>query len=324
MTSITVVIPAYNEGATFPSTLVKIAEYYSIYRASGYDFQYLIVDDGSTDETADGARSFARFRDNVRILTHDSNRGLGAALRTAFAAATTEIVLVLDADLSYSPLVGMELVEALEREDADMATASPFMRGGAAKNVPWPRLLLSREANRLLSFATSGRYGTLTCMVRAYRRSVFGNISFESNGMDANAELMLAALRRRMNVVEVPATLQWSNERRAAVGRFRLARVFNQIWHTIRLAFSYRPALWLAVPGLFPGLLPLVVAVLFILHASPSTMVVGTAVAVVVQYTSFAIFAGQLGSFFAGRFRKSNRQTQGVQSNGYHVPKRTA
>lgn len=319
--TVTVIVPAFNEGATFAATLVSIAEYFSVYHTGGYDFEYLIVDDGSTDETGEVAALFARFRSNVRILTHPQNRGLGAALRSAFAAVRSDVALVFDADLSYPPALGMQLVEALDRENADIVTASAYMRGGAIENVPWTRRVLSREANRLLSLATSGRYATLTCMVRAYRRDALERLAFASDGMDANTEIAFDALRKRMRLFEVPATLRWSSERRTAGARIAPLRLARQTWRTLAMAFSYRPALLLAVPGLFPGLLPLVVALLLIMHASPRVLALGTAITVTVQYASLAIFAGQLGTFFTRPLRQ--RRTQGV-TNAHHAPKRTA
>lgn len=324
MTHVSVIIPAYNEGAIFTSTLVKIAEHFALYRTSGYECSYLIVNDGSTDETAEAAEAFAHWRSNVRIITHATNRGLGAALRTAFAAVEGDFAVVLDADLSYSPHVGMELLEALEREDADVATASPYMRGGTVRNVPAVRRFLSREANRILSLSVNARLATLTCMVRAYRIEALKRVCWTSDGMDASAEILFDALRKDMRVVEIPAALHWSNERRESPTRMRLRTTLGQIVRTFGLAFSHRPAFWLAIPGLFPGLLPLVVAALLILRVSPRELAWGTAITVVVQYTSLAIFAGQLGAFFTRTFHKSRHQHQGVQPNGYHVPKRTA
>ena len=300
MTGVTVIIPAYNEGSEFAGALVRLSDAFAVHRAC-YDFHYCIVDDGSVDETYVVAETFARWRDNVQVLQHARNRGLGAALRTAFREIETEYAIVLDADLSYTPSTAMELLEALERRHADIALASPYMRGGSVVNVPPLRKMLSREANRLLSLACSGRYATITCMVRAYRTAALKQLSFQSDGMDAIAEMLLDGLRKQLRVIEVPATLRWSDERRRAPGRLRISRLSKQMLATIRLAFEYRPALWLAVPGLFPGLLPIVVAVLLLLRVSPAVLAAGSAVTIAVQYTSLAIFAGQVGTFFTRR-----------------------
>lgn len=310
MTSVTVVIPAYNEGDAFASGLVTLRDYFSLHSSCGYDFHYVIVDDGSTDDTYAAAQAFARWHDNVCVLQHSRNRGLGAALRTAFQRLETELAVVLDADLSYSPATGMELIEALERENADIALASPYMRGGAVLNVPPVRRILSREANRVLSLAASGRFATLTCMVRAYRVAALKQLEFSGDRMEAVAEMLLCALRRKMTVVEIPATLRWSAERRRGGNRVSVSRLAAQTWATLRLAFRHRPALWFAVPGLFPGLLPIVVAVLLVLRVSAFAFTVGTAITVIVQYTSLAVFVGQLGAFFARRLHRRHHRPQ--------------
>ena len=297
MTPVTVIVPAYNEGASLAARLADMTEAFAIYRSSGYDFRYLIVDDGSVDETYDVASAFAGTRKNVEVVQHDRNRGLGAALRTAFTRVTEGYAMVLDADLSYPPATGMQLLEALERNGGDIACASPYMRGGSVKNVPIMRRLFSREANRLLSLAVNGRIATLTSMVRVYRAEILSMLEFHADGMEAVAEMLLSGLRRHLTIVEVPATLEWSAQRRADTGRIRPKRLLKQIGATIRLAFSHRPALWLALPGIFPGLLPLVVSILVIAHVNAATLAAVTAGTVFIQYASLAIFAGQLGAF---------------------------
>ena len=302
-------------------SLTVLAEYFALHRG-GYDFRYVIVDDGSTDETLQVAKSFARWRPNVRVLTHDRNRGVGAALRTAFEGIHTDIAIVMDTDLSYEPAVAMQLIEVLDREGADVATASPYLRGGSVVNVPLVRRVLSREANRILSLATSGRCSTVTCMVRAYRVEALRQLEFRDDGKAAIAEILLSAIRKKMRVVEVPATLQWSQSRRRGSRRIDPLNLAAQIWATLRLAFRHRPSLWLAVPGLFPGLLPLVVGVLLIARANTRVLEAGTIATLVVQYASLALFTGQITSFFAHTSRKRDPLTKGVRDNGYSLPPR--
>jgi dolichol-phosphate mannosyltransferase len=326
MSSVTVVVPAYNEGSLFAAALSSLSEYFAIHRGSGYEFHFLIVDDGSTDETGAVAATFARWRPNVRVVRHEHNRGLGAALRTAFAAVDTDLAVLLDADLTYSPAVAMRLVEELEASHADIAMASPYMAGGSVVGVPFLRRVLSREANRLLSLAVCGKYATLTCMVRAFRVCALRELQFRSDDKPAVAEMLLDALRKKMPVAEVPATLEWTAERRATRGSFNISRTVAQTYSTLALAFRHRPALWLAVPGLFPGLLPLVVGLLLILRVKSTTLAIGTTATIVVQYTSLALFTGQITAFLGRRFRQKRRlQTNGaLKNNGYDPSSRTA
>ena len=217
MTRVTVVVPAYNEGETFAGALVTIADYFSKHRGGGYDFNYLIVDDGSRDETYAVASSFAGRRSDVRVLQHDRNRGLGAALRTAFAAIDSDIAVVLDADLELHARDGNGTDRTARTRRCGHRSGIAYAHGGSVSNVPLLRRILSREANRLLSLATCGRFATLTCMVRAYRVEALRrlNVRKQRHGFgrrDAPRRPAQADARRR---VARNAFL----ERRAARGR---------------------------------------------------------------------------------------------------------
>lgn len=325
MIGVTVIVPAYNEGAGFAGALQTIASYFAAHGQT-YEFSYLIVDDGSNDETSAVATAFARRFDRVRVLRHAENRGLGAALRTAFESVSGDIAVVLDADLSYSPATAMQLIEALESQRADVALASPYASGGSVINVPSLRRVLSREANRFLSLATNGRYATLTCMVRAYRVAALRRLEFHGDRMAAIAEMLLCALRQNMRVVEVPATLAWSEARRNGGRRINLPRIASQIGATLLLGCRYRPALWLALPGLFPGLLPLVVALLLAFRVDRTTLAIGTTATIVIQYTSLALFTGQITAFIRQKLNQRRRyRSNGVKNNnGLNVPNHTA
>ncbi|TAM75751.1 glycosyltransferase family 2 protein [bacterium] len=310
--AISVIIPAYQEGRTIACSLAAVDSALAALRAR-YEVELVVVDDGSTDDTVAGAARFAEGRADVRVLRHPRNRGLGAALRTAFGQARGAYVVTLDADLSYGPEYVERLVTALEESGADMVLASAYMPGGRVVNVPWGRRVLSREANRFLSLATNARLHTLTCMVRAYRSELLAQLPAARDGMEINHELVFAALRAGANVVEIPARLAWSDERARAVRRPKLARAAAHIWHVLRSGIAHRPALLLALPGLLPGPLPVVAVLLYALHASARTIAVGVTITAIVQYASLAVFAGQAAAFFTKRAPAHRRHA--VQTN---------
>ncbi len=201
---ISVVVPAYDEGALLEANL---AEIHSTLSAAGPSFEIVVVDDGSADTTRAIADRAAAAHSEISVVAHSENRGLGAALRSGFMAATGEIVVALDADLTYDPGHVIMLVDALEGTAARIAVASPYARGGRVSGVPSHRIALSRVANRLLA----RRYGlaTTTGMVRAYRREFLRDALADVGDDDLLFGLLRAAARPD-DVVEVAAHLDWT------------------------------------------------------------------------------------------------------------------
>jgi glycosyltransferase involved in cell wall biosynthesis len=307
MTNVTVVIPVYNEAARLAENLATTLDFLQGYDKV-YHFDYVVVDDGSSDDSYEVARRIARVRQDFQVIRFAENRGVGAALRAGFRRASGEYVVTLDSDLSYSPDVVIAVLNAIQFESADIALASAYMPGGSVSNVPWLRKVLSREANRFLSMATNGRYATLTCMVRAYRRSTLAGLFCDANGPELNAELLFAALRAGAKVTEVPAHLAWTHERANDSSRLNWPRLGRVVWGVLRAGLHHRPALWLAIPGLIPGLLPFVVAALLLMRVSPQILAIGTVATLIVQYVSLGIFAGQTASFFGVSYFTRRRQ----------------
>jgi hypothetical protein len=193
----------------------------------------------------------------------------------------------------------------MQRKGADLVLASPYMRGGSVANVPFLRRVLSREANRFLSFATGGRYATATCMVRAYRRDFFQNIVICEDRMEVNPELFFKAIKAGAVIVEIPARLDWGKERARTRAGIDVRRTCKQIGRTLHYGVAHRPAVLLALPGILPGVLPLIVTSMLLLHASVKTIAVVTLVTMIIQNTSLALFAGQLTLFGRTVLRQS-------------------
>lgn len=209
MTSVAIVIPAYNEGPSFGASLVRFADYFAPYRPS-YEVTYIIVDDASTDETLLLSKAFARYRSNVVIVAHDRRYGIGHALRTAFRRVCAQYTVVLDGSLTYAAAAAMELLEALERSGADVAVASPYMRGAHRPKTSFIGDLRARFGNRVLSAFASGRCASFTCILRAYRTQFLKQLSFCCEGVDAIPELLFAAIHAGGRIVELPMRRHWS------------------------------------------------------------------------------------------------------------------
>ena len=115
MMKLSVVIPVYNESGTLENLIQRVSavDY-------GCELEIVIVDDGSDDGSVEVAKSLASRHANLVFLQHEKNAGKGAALRTGFARASGDIVIVQDADLEYDPREIPSLIELILDDIADV------------------------------------------------------------------------------------------------------------------------------------------------------------------------------------------------------------
>ncbi len=223
---------------------------------SAYRAEILVVDDGSTDRTGELAEAFAAGHPEVRVSRHSFNLRLGQALRGAFHESRGDIVVVMDADLSYSPEIIEALLRRMRETRAKIVIASPYRKGGAVRNVPRGRRWLSRWANRFLCrMATRDRFSdkltNITGMVRAYDGSFIRGLSLWAMDVDINAEIINKAKILRARIVEIPAVLDWGP--RAPAGRKRGKggmETLRTVVQSLVSGFLFRPFMFFIWPGL--------------------------------------------------------------------------
>lgn len=257
---VSVLMPAYNEGALLAQALEQVHR--TLCGLAGrYRTEIVVVDDGSQDDTGAIANTFAGHSRGVQVVRHPVNLGLGQALRTGFAHCAGDYIVVLDADLSYAPSHIEPLVETLRATRAHVAVASPYMKGGHVTNVPPVRALLSRWANKFLAaFCPHADVSTLTGMVRGYDGTFLRALNLRSLGLEINTEILYKTLLLRGRIVEVPAHLDWTLQRRTPIRRLSSFRVLRSIVTYILAGFIFRPFMFFALPGLALGLVALYMA----------------------------------------------------------------
>jgi len=235
---ISIIIPVFNEQAGIEPLAKSLATLRTLWPSE--TIQYVFVDDGSSDRTAQElARVFDGDR-NCAIIKHGLNRGIGAAFRTGFAHAGGDIVCTIDADCSYGPEKLRQLVDALESQGADIAVASPYHPDGHVEGVPAWRLLLSRTCSLLYRAMSPVRLYTYTSVFRAYRRGVLERIGFRQDGFVSVVELLLGAARQGFRIVEVPMTL---HGRKVGTSKMKIMRTIRQHLRMIlQSAIHRRPA----------------------------------------------------------------------------------
>lgn len=243
---VSVCVPAYNEAAVVGLSVSAICAYLESLE-DRYRWELVVVDDGSTDNTGDLARAAANGRENVRVLVHPVNLGMGSGLRNAFAATRGDYVITLDLDLSYSVDHIGALLDRIAGTGAQVVVASPYAPGGRVSNVPWMRLQLSRWANRFLAATAKDAPLTLTGIVRAYDGPFLRSLSLRSKGMEINPEIIYKSLVMRARIEEMPAHLDWGTFQ--ASGRGSSMRVLRHMASVLMSGYLIKPFMFFMLPG---------------------------------------------------------------------------
>lgn len=249
---ISVIVPMYNEEENVLNTLAKIDE---ILRKKYQNYEILAVDDGSQDDTFKLAGEFASKTPHVRVLQHNVNMGMGKALRTGFEDAEGDIIVTVDADLSYDPSFIPELVSELDDESVDIVVGSQYMEGGKTEDIPFFRLFLSKIANKIVGYAMTGDLSTVTGVLRAYRKEVLDSIELESNGTAINPEILSKANAVGFKIKEIPVTLKGRE-----LGESKIRLKSTTISHLL-FTFYEKPIILFGVIGLVLCLVGIVSAI---------------------------------------------------------------
>lgn len=230
-----IVLPAYNEAASLPDLLAAIDE---AHFAAGLAYRVVLVDDGSTDATAEIAARAAETLP-LQLERHPVNLGLGATLRDGLLKAVEladpgDVVVTMDADNSHSPELIPRLVREV-REGRDVVIASRYRPGSRVLGVPLARRALSYWGGWLLRllFPTPG-VRDYTCGYRAYRAALWkrviardGAAFFDQDGFQCMVDILLK-LRREPGVLfgEAPFILRY--DRKGGASKMRVGRTIRK------------------------------------------------------------------------------------------------
>jgi len=231
-----IVIPAFNEAGRIPATLKSVVD---CVRRQGWSAEVLVVDDGSTDQTAQVVRAFAAGAPEVRLLQNSGNKGKGFSVRSGMLQALGEVVMFTDADLS-APIEEAERLFAAIAAGADIAIGSRWLESGRQTHrQPFYRQFFGRCFNAVTRLVMGLKFADTQCGFKAFTRgaaqTVFQLQTILRWGFDP--EILFIALKRGYRIEEVPVS--WAHDERTRMSYlrdgFRMLQEIAQIrWNALR------------------------------------------------------------------------------------------
>lgn len=222
---LSVVIPVFNEQATILNVLDRVS-------AVDLDKELIVVDDCSTDGTRD--LLCERASDGFTLVLHEVNQGKGAALRSGFARATGDFVIVQDADLEYDPADYIKLLAVVE----DCGAVAVY---GSRLAQQRPTMALRHfVGNRLLTGLTNLLYGSqLTDMETGYKlleRSLVSELCLVSNSFNVEPEITAKLLKKGIAIYEVP--ISYAGRSFAEGKKISWVDFVSAVWTLVRMRLA--------------------------------------------------------------------------------------
>jgi glycosyltransferase involved in cell wall biosynthesis len=193
---LTVVMPAYNEEATLRGIVERVL-------SRPESVELVIVDDCSKDGTREIMRALAADDPRIRLVFHEVNMGKGAALRSGFAAATGNVVLIQDADMEYDPADYERLLSPIRKGVADVVFGNRFGGEEARVHLYWHRLG-NGFLTHLSNMFTNLNLSDMEVCYKVFRKEVLDAIQLEENRFGFEPEVTAKVARLHARIYEVP------------------------------------------------------------------------------------------------------------------------
>jgi len=194
--SLAVFFPCHNEQDNVEALTIKALEVLS---AICDDFEVILINDGSSDRTAQIADGLARDHDAVKVIHHPVNRGYGGALQSGFRAATKEWVVYTDGDGQFDIGELPMLLDLIPQYDIVTCYRKNRQDSLLRRFNGW-------AWGRLINFFFKLKLRDIDCAFKLYRRDIFDHIQMESNGALIDAEILARAHRAGYSMTQIPVT----------------------------------------------------------------------------------------------------------------------
>ena len=199
MTVVSILMPVFNEAATVEQAIERVLS-----TALPFDWELIVVDDGSTDGTSEILRALEPRSERISLIAHDANKGKGAAIRTAAANARGEFTTILDADLEYDPADIPRLIAPLEEGLSNAAFGVRAFDGYSSHSFLF---VLGNRGVTLIANIIFNVYlkDVMTCH-KAMRTDLFRSLALQERGFAVEPEIAARLIQRGERIYEAPVS----------------------------------------------------------------------------------------------------------------------
>ena len=231
-TTLSVIMPAYNEGAAIFDNLMSASSTISSFCS---DFIIIVVNDGSSDNTEAEILKAAAKDSHIKYISYKKNRGKGGAISLGVKYANSKYVAFLDSDLELPPSMLENFISELEANNADIAIGSKMYKDSELV-YPITRKILSLGYYIFLKFLFRLKIKDTQTGIKLFKTAIIQPIcaSISSNGFAYDIEILAKASKRGFKIIELPITLHFNRDR-SEKSRFSPKVILNIFKETLKV-----------------------------------------------------------------------------------------
>lgn len=234
---LSIIIPLYNEQTLVTEVINQVRNVQ--FPATVSEYEIIIVDDCSTDQSFETVSKIATQASGIKVLRHEKNKGKGAAVRTGIEAATGNIFLIQDADLELRPSDIPNMVNCMQILNVELVNGSRYMAGAYRPVASYKRYWGNKIFTSITAIIINVKITDMACGYKLVHKNLYNKLKLRENRFGFEAELIIKALRiKKNNIAEVPVSYFPRNEGEGK--KLKAGDAFKILWTIIKFGLFRR------------------------------------------------------------------------------------